>query len=139
MLICTADESTSAVEKVASTQKEKEEDVVTHETHSQYFERLWILVTGSLEKNSASPSTLVEFFKKSGLDRKMLREIWTASTTVNGVKHREFNRECFDRSLVLIAKAQNKDVPEFDGVQNLLGRDSSSSLDREDKIRRGIG
>ena len=43
--------------------------------HSQYFERLWILVTGSLEKNSASPSTLVEFFKKSGLDRKMLRDV----------------------------------------------------------------
>ena len=32
------------------------------------------------------------------------------STTVNGVKHLKFNRECFERSLVLIAKAQNKDV-----------------------------
>ena len=49
----------------SSSSSENKEKVVTSETHSQYFERLWIQVTGSLEKSSASPSILVEFFKKS--------------------------------------------------------------------------
>jgi hypothetical protein len=124
--------SSSSSNSIATTPTTMTSQEKRSETHSQYFERLWVLVTGSEKNGRASPSTLVHFFKKSGLDRKTLRDIWTASTTIDGVKQGVFNRDCFERSLILIAKAQQKDVPTFEGVSGLYANKSLASDQDED-------